>query len=122
MWLTWPISSQIVPSRSRKTARRRAPASDTGGAPATRLGEPRARRRINGVHGDARHTAMVYRTLSEKTRTAGNRLAHQGEMRRYRLCAPGVGGAKDAHDRQARRGGHMHCAGVVPDEQMARME
>src|SRR3989442_13821831 len=101
MWLTWPISSQIVPSRSRKTARRRAPASDTGGAPATRLGEPRARRRINGVHGDARHTAMVYRTLSEKTRTAGNRLGHQGEMRRDRPSAAWAGGAKESPRKQA---------------------
>src|ERR1700674_3089991 len=111
----YPISSLIVPSRSRNAARRNGCVSDISGAPYKKI-----LRRIfksnrggeHGIHGNPRHAPMIDRTPPQKTWTAGNGLSNQSELFRHgssalRICRP-----KNADDRKARGGGHMHGAGI----------
>src|SRR5260370_30427036 len=104
----------MVPSRSRKTAGRKAFVSGKALAPYARAFEAIARgqQRLRGfkdaIDRDARHAAMVNRTFAKKTGTAINRLANQGELRCKGPSAFWIVGTEYAHNRNPDSRGDLH--------------
>src|ERR1700733_925509 len=115
----------MVPSRSRKTARRFGPGLDCELAtplfPALLL-EPVSSRLFDQGYVDARHAAMVHRALTQKTRAARRSHAHQSAPRSYRGRALWIRGTEDGDYGNACSRSHVHRARIVADENVKRRE
>src|ERR1700730_1610738 len=104
----------MVPSRSRNTAGRKAFASGKAFTPKARTFHAVAgrQRKAGGFEDaldrDARHATMVDGAFAEKTGTAIDGLANQGELRGHGSSALGIGGAEYADDRDSYRAGDVH--------------
>src|SRR5487761_1543113 len=104
----------MVPSRSRNTAGRKTFASGKAFAPKTRAFHAISGRQRNAggfedaLDRDARHTTMVDGAFAEKTGTAIDGLANQGELRGHGSSALGIRGAEYADNRNSSRAGDMH--------------
>src|SRR5260370_10947839 len=118
----------MLPSRSRKTAGRKAFVSGKALAPYARAfeaiarGQQKLRSFKDAIDRDARHAAMVNRAFAKKTGTAINRLANQGELRCKGPRAFGIGGTEYADNRNPYRGGNVHRSRIIADEQAADRE
>src|ERR1700722_2084156 len=109
----------MVPSRSRKTARRRSAAS---GRAHLRGGEPRLRGRRNIEGRNSRHAAMVGGAAAQETRAAVGFFLNDGAAWSDGGRAVGIRGTKNCHDWQADRGSHVHGARIVANEDVALRE
>src|ERR1700722_2701309 len=113
MCFPYPNSSPIVPSRSRKTARRSGCVSDILGTPnrmiVSRIFEL-YRGGEDGIHRNPLHAAVIHRAAAQKTGAARNSLANQRELVRHGSRSLRIGRPKNSNRRKARSGGHVHGA------------
>src|SRR6266850_788283 len=106
----------MVPSRSRKTAGRGALESGTLHPDREKPGPDRS---FHHVWRDFCHATMIRWAAPEKARTAVRFFLDDGAARRDRSCAKRIRGSENGDDRKADRGGDVHRAGIVADEEMA---
>src|SRR5579864_2903488 len=106
----------MVPSRSRKTARRFGLVGESGTG---RRLQPFQRGGVDVGNRDARHAAMVDGTFAQKTRAARNFPLHESASRRDGRGAMRVGRTENTDDGHADSGSYVHGAGIIYDKQLA---
>src|SRR5690242_1796921 len=113
----------MVPSRSRKTAGRKALGSGKALTPHARAFEAIAgpkqnlRRRKDAFDRNARHATMVDGTFAQKAWTALHRFANQRELRGHGPGAFGIRGTEYADHRDTYRPRHVHRPRIIADKQ-----
>src|SRR5580704_9506881 len=105
----------MVPSRSRKTAGRRALLS---GRVHLQRRNPEARGGFYGFGSNASHTTVIRRAAAQKTRAAIGFFLNDAATRRDGCGAQWVRWAEDGHDGKADSRGDVHRSGVVANEEM----
>jgi hypothetical protein len=113
----------MVPSRSRKTAGRKAFASGKALAPNARSfgavasRQPRRQKRLGGfkhaLDGNARHATMIDGTFAKKAGAALHRLPNQRELWGHGPSAFGIAGAEYADHRNSDGAGDVHRSGII---------
>src|ERR1700693_1986392 len=115
-WFKEPTSSEMVPSRSIKTAGRRVLVSVRAHLyrrnPVTHGG-------FDSVGSNAGHAAVIRRAAAQKTWAAVRFFLNDAATRRDGCSAEWIGRPKDSHDGETNGGGDVHRAGIVANEQMA---
>src|SRR5713101_8390868 len=106
----------MVPSRSRKTAGRGALESGTLHLDRE---NPRPDRGFHHVRCDFRHATMIRWAAPEKARATVRFLLDDRAARRDRSRAQRSRGSENGDDGKSDRGGNVHRAGIVADEEMA---
>src|ERR1700739_859465 len=117
----------MVPSRSRKTAGRKAFPSGKALAPNARSFGVVASRRSrdqqrmgrfkDALDGNARHATMIDGAFAKKAGAALHWLANQRELRRHGLSALGIAGAEYADHRNSDGARDVHRSGIIADKE-----